>query len=69
MNETTRENLIHEMNMKWKQWKCSIKGKTFDASKTEEEVANAVLDSRVDRSQYRELVHHWFSAEAQVSQI
>jgi len=57
------------MNMKWKQWKCSIKGKTFDASKMEEEVANVVLDSGVDRSQYHELVHHWFSEEAQVSQI
>jgi hypothetical protein len=69
MNETTREYLKYEMNMKWKQWKCSIKEKTFDASKTEEEVASAKLDSRVDRSQYRELVHHWFSVEAQVSRI
>ena len=58
MNEITREYLIHEMNMKWKQWKCSIKGKTFDASKTEEEVAFVLADPLVELSHYSELVNH-----------
>ncbi|CAJ2653117.1 unnamed protein product [Trifolium pratense] len=39
--------------------------KTYDPSKTEEEVASVVPDSRVDPDQWRQLVHHWFSEKAQ----
>lgn len=58
-----------EMNEKWRQWKSDLKSKAYDPSKSEEEVASAVPDSRVDPNQWRELVHHWFSQEGQVSQI
>lgn len=68
MNDTTRQMLKFEMNIKWKQWKCDLKAKAFDPSKTEEKIASVVPDCRVDPDQYRELVHHWFSEEAQVSQ-
>ncbi|XP_045826661.1 uncharacterized protein LOC123918622 isoform X3 [Trifolium pratense] len=65
INDTTREMLKSELNDKWKQWKTDLKGKAYDPSKTEEEVASVVPDSRVDPDQWRELVHHWFSEKAQ----
>jgi len=54
------------MSIKWRQFKYHLKSKGFDSSKTEEEMASFIPDSRVDSSQYRELVHHWCSKEAQV---
>ncbi|XP_058775086.1 uncharacterized protein LOC131649340 [Vicia villosa] len=65
MNDIAKQMLKLEMNIKWKQWKCDLKSKAFDPSKTEEEVASFIPDCRVDPDQYRELVHHWFSEEAQ----
>ncbi|XP_058783971.1 uncharacterized protein LOC131658722 [Vicia villosa] len=69
MNDTTRQMLKFEMNIKWKQWKCDLKSMAFDPSKTEE-VVSFVPNLRVDLDQYRKLVHHWFSDKAQkVSKI
>ncbi|XP_058783972.1 uncharacterized protein LOC131658723 [Vicia villosa] len=65
MNDTTRQMLKFEMNIKWKQWKCDLKSMEFDPGKTEEEVASFVPNLRVDPDQYCKLVHHWFSDKAQ----
>ncbi|KAL6566216.1 hypothetical protein OROGR_001831 [Orobanche gracilis] len=59
-----------EMNDKWRQWKSDLKSIAYDPSKTEEEVASTLPDKRVDASQYRAIVHHWFSESTQkVSEI
>lgn len=54
------------MSSKWRQFKHDLKAKGYDESKTEEEMAADIPDTRVDPSQYRALVHHWCSQEAQV---
>lgn len=58
-----------ELNEKWRQWKSDLKSMAYDPSKTEEEIAAALPDGRVEPNQYRELVHHWFSEEGQVSHL
>ncbi|XP_058787948.1 uncharacterized protein LOC131662238 isoform X2 [Vicia villosa] len=65
INDTTREMLKSEMNEKWRQWKSDLKSKAYGPSKTEEEIASVVPDSRVDPNQCRHLVHHWFSQDGQ----
>lgn len=54
------------MNEKWKQFKHDLKSKGYDESKTEEEMASSIPDTRVLPSQYRELVHYWCSEKSQV---
>ncbi|XP_058746107.1 uncharacterized protein LOC131618975 isoform X1 [Vicia villosa] len=56
---------VVELNEKWRQWKGDLKAMAYDPSKTEEEVASTIPDSRVDKDQYRELVHYWFSDDGQ----
>ncbi|GAU51013.1 hypothetical protein TSUD_411580 [Trifolium subterraneum] len=70
INDLTRQMIKSELNDKWRQWKGDLKAMAYDPSKTEEEIASAVPDARVDKDQYRELVHYWFSEEGQkVSKI
>lgn len=64
MNDTTRQILKFERNIKWKQWKCDFKEKELEVSKMEEKVASFVPDRQLDPNKYRELVHHQFSGEA-----
>ncbi|XP_019431597.1 PREDICTED: uncharacterized protein LOC109338745 [Lupinus angustifolius] len=67
INNETIEMLKAQLNEKWRQWKFDLKLMTFDPSKTEEQVASILPDDRVDSSQYRDLVHYWFSENGQVS--
>lgn len=67
ITDATREMLKSNMNEKWRQWKGDLKYFGFDRSKTIEEIVADVEDGRVDEAQYRKLVEHWFSDEAQVS--
>lgn len=57
--------LKSEMNEKWRQWKSDIKSIAYHPCKTEEEVASKLPDDRVEPSQYRDLVHHWYSESTQ----
>nr|XP_027186858.1 uncharacterized protein LOC105851333 [Cicer arietinum] len=66
INDSTREMIKFELNEKWRQWKSDLKSKAYDPSKTEDEVATAIPDDRVDPNQYRDLVHRWFSNEGQI---
>ncbi|GAU43598.1 hypothetical protein TSUD_140410 [Trifolium subterraneum] len=66
INDLTREMIKSDLNDKWKQWKCDLKAMPYDPSKTEEEIASEVPDARVDKDQFRELVHYWFSDEGQM---
>ncbi|XP_057420583.1 uncharacterized protein LOC130714677 [Lotus japonicus] len=65
INDTIREMLKAELNEKWRQWKSDIKSLAYNPSKTEEEIASKLPDDRVEPSQYRDLVHHWFSESGQ----
>ncbi|KAK7275756.1 hypothetical protein RIF29_16878 [Crotalaria pallida] len=70
INDVTREMLKTQLNDKWRQWKSDLKSKAYDPSKTEEEVVATLVDDRVNPSQYRDLVHFWYSEEGQkISEI
>lgn len=49
------------MSGKWRQFKHDMKSKGYDESKTQEEMTANIFDTRVDPSQYYDLVHHWCS--------
>ncbi|CAL0331653.1 unnamed protein product [Lupinus luteus] len=65
INDETRQILKNQLNEKWRQWKFDLTSMAFDPSKTEEQVASILPDDRVDSSQYRDLVHYWFSENGQ----
>ncbi|XP_024634138.1 uncharacterized protein [Medicago truncatula] len=70
LTEQTTQILKDNMSSKWRQFKHDLKSKGYDESKTEEEMASIIPDTRVDPSQYRALVHHWCSKEGKkISQI
>ncbi|KAM7257557.1 hypothetical protein ACFE04_013298 [Oxalis oulophora] len=59
-----KEWSIEEVNDKWRLWKCNLKRKHFDFSKSDDanvEVIKNQEPDRVDADQYRILVNHWLS--------
>ncbi|XP_029130567.1 uncharacterized protein LOC109815169 [Cajanus cajan] len=61
LTEQAKEVLKDNMSMKWRQFKYDLKSKGYDESQTEEEMFSHIPDSRVDPSQYRDLLHYWCS--------
>jgi len=54
------------MSGKWRQWKNCLKSTWFDPSKTVDEMVEELLDSRVDKDQFKKLVGYWCSEKAKV---
>nr|KYP49976.1 hypothetical protein KK1_028287 [Cajanus cajan] len=66
LTEQAKEVLKDNMSMKWRQFKYDLKSKGYDESQTEEEMFSHIPDSRVDPSQYRDLLHYWCSEKGRV---
>ncbi|KAL5141368.1 hypothetical protein HKD37_09G024726 [Glycine soja] len=65
LTEQTKEILIDDMSLKWRQFKYELKSKGYYESKTKEEMIAHIPDPRVDLSQYRDLVQYWCSDKGQ----
>ncbi|KAH1261909.1 hypothetical protein GmHk_02G004655 [Glycine max] len=65
LTEQTKKILINDMSLKWRQFKYELKSKGYDESKTKEEMVAHIPNPRVDPSQYRDLVHYWYSEKGQ----
>ncbi|KAI3783833.1 hypothetical protein L1987_42921 [Smallanthus sonchifolius] len=58
---------FHSMVKKWRTWKSSLKARGYDPSLTIDEIVAQQTnnDNRVNLTQFKELVTHWFTTEFQ----
>ncbi|CAL5349893.1 unnamed protein product [Camellia sinensis] len=57
-------NIIESMGEKWRNWKCSLKAKYYDETKTAAQIV-ATAPLTVNREHYADHVAYWFSKEGQ----
>ncbi|XP_028071336.1 uncharacterized protein LOC114273728 isoform X2 [Camellia sinensis] len=57
-------NIIESMGEKWRNWRCSLKAKYYDETKTEAQIV-ATVPLTVNHEHYADLVAYWFSKEGQ----
>lgn len=59
---------MHSMSKKWRTWKGSLKLQAFDPSLSIDDIVakQTEKDKRVNPTQFKELVTHWFTPEYQV---
>ena len=57
------------MGKKWKTWKGSLKERAYDPSLTIDDIVarQTKSDDRVNPTQFKELVTHWFDPKFQVT--
>ena len=60
-----RHRTLKSMGEKWRNWKCSLKAKYYDETKTAAQIV-ATAPLTVNREHYADLVAYWFSKEGQV---
>ncbi|CAL5374259.1 unnamed protein product [Camellia sinensis] len=61
-----RHRTLKSMGEKWRNWKCSLKAKYYDETKTAAQIV-ATVPLTVNREHYADLVAYWFSKEGQLS--
>ena len=56
------------MGKKWRTWKGSLKARAYDSSLTIDQIVaqQTEKDNRVNPTQFKKLVTHWFTLEYQV---
>ncbi|XP_028101154.1 uncharacterized protein LOC114300488 [Camellia sinensis] len=59
-----RHRTLKSMGEKWRNWKCSLKEKYYDETKTAAQIV-ATVPLTVNREHYADLVAYWFSKEGQ----
>ncbi|CAL5426235.1 unnamed protein product [Camellia sinensis] len=59
-----RHRTLKSMGEKWRNWKCSLKAKYYDETKTAAQIV-ATAPLTVNREHYADLVAYWFSKEGQ----
>ncbi|CAL5327670.1 unnamed protein product [Camellia sinensis] len=59
-----RHRTLKSMGEKWRNWKCSLKAKYYDETKTAAQIV-AIAPLTVNREHYADLVAYWFSKEGQ----
>ncbi|THG19364.1 hypothetical protein TEA_004041 [Camellia sinensis var. sinensis] len=59
-----RHRILKSMGEKWRNWKCSLKAKYYDETKTAAQIV-ATAPLTVNLEHYADLVAYWFSKEGQ----
>lgn len=63
-----KHNTLKSLGEKLRQWKCSLKERYYDESKTAAQVI-ATTPVTVNQEQYADLVNYWYSTDGQVCEI
>ncbi|KAG5564236.1 hypothetical protein RHGRI_000438 [Rhododendron griersonianum] len=63
-----KHNTLKSLGEKLRAWRCSLKEKYYDESKTAAQVV-ATAPATVNQEQYADLVSYWYSTDGQVCKI